>query len=355
MKVRFIQVGMGGWGRDWASFAIPRVDEVAPVAWVDASAETLALARERLGLPEDRCFPSLEQAFAAVDADAVLITASLPGHVPLAQAALEAGKHVLIEKPFAPTLAEAQQLIDTANRRGRVLMISQNYRFFPAVRAAASLVRERTMGDLGMIKIDFRRYANTAPRGNHRHYTLRQPLLMDMSIHHFDLLRLITGSEPRRVSCYAWNPPWSNFDEPAAAVADITFENGVVVSYRGSWVSPGPQTPWAGIWSMECSNGEIDWTSRGGRDLSADRVRVRAPGGGLQRVELPALKYFGRAGCLAAFAQAIVSGTEPECSGRDNLRSLALMFAMIESATRGMPIDVADLLTGATATAPLVR
>ncbi len=340
MPIRLIQVGMGGWGQNWRQNILKPSADAEVVASVDSDADMLALACKRLELPQDRCFDSLQAALGSAGADAVLITASLPAHVPVALAALAAGKHVLLEKPFAPSLAEAQQVVAAAEENGRVLMLSQNYRFFPAPRVVAGLVRERTLGAVGAVSIDFRRYANSAPIEGHRHYAIAQPLLMDMAIHHFDLLRMVLGQEPREVDCRAYNPPWSNFRDPAAAAATITFDGGTIVSYRGSWVSPGPATPWAGEWRIECERGEIAWTSREGRDTSSDRVAVRKLGKSARRVQLPDLPAIDRAGALAAFVQAIETGEQPESSGRDNLGSVAFMHAMIESANAGLAVPV---------------
>jgi predicted dehydrogenase len=313
---------------------------VALVACVDADPVSLALARRQLELPDGSCFESLAEALATADAEAVLITANLPGHVPLATEALRAGRHVLLEKPFAPSVAEARPVVELAARRDLVLMISQNYRFFPAVQVVRELVSAGSLGEVGAVSVDFRRYANAAARHGHRHYTLSHPLLADMSIHHFDLMRLVLAQEPVEITCRAWNPPWSNFDEPAAAFATIAFDGGAVVSYRGSWVSPGPQTAWAGEWRMECAGGEIAWTSRDNLGASVDRVTVRHPGKRPGRLDLPALPYIDRAGSLRAFARAVAGGGEPESSGRDNLGSLALMAAAIESAATGLPVPI---------------
>ena len=65
----------------------------------------------------DSYFTSLAAAIEAVDAEAVLVTANLPGHVPLALEALRAGKHVLLEKPFAPSLDEARKVVELAEER----------------------------------------------------------------------------------------------------------------------------------------------------------------------------------------------------------------------------------------------
>ena len=108
MTLRLVQVGMGGWGRNWATHVIPRSEDVDLVACVDVNAEALVQVQQLLNMSPEQCFPTLESALETVEADAVLITASLPAHVPAALKALDAGKHVLLEKPFAPTIAEAQ-------------------------------------------------------------------------------------------------------------------------------------------------------------------------------------------------------------------------------------------------------
>jgi predicted dehydrogenase len=158
---------------------------------------------------------------------------------------------------------------------------------------------------------------------------------MDMSIHHFDLMRFVLGQEPVSVYCHTWNPAWSNFAEPPAGVATITFDGGAVVSYAGSWVSTGAPTSWAGTWQIECAGGLVHWTSRGDGGPEADTLTLRPHGKRARRVPLPPLPYADRAGALAAFVAAVRDGAEPPASGRDNLHSLALMFAAIDSAASG--------------------
>lgn len=339
-SLRVLQVGLGPHGRNWARQVIPAITEVDLVAYVDTDPYALDLLREEAQVPAERCFESLKEAIAATQPEAVLITTALGGHVPVMRAALDAGLHVLVEKPFAPNLGAAQQLVDTAAARGLVLMVSQNYRHFPAPRAIASLVRESALGKLHEVSIDFRRYSPAGPNGRGRHHFEAQPLLVDMSIHHFDLLRLIIDREPERVYCEAWNPEWSAFVGPSVAVASIVFDGGVVVSYRGSWVTAGPLTPWAGEWRMEFEHGEVFWTSRVDDSLAQDRVMVRARGGKARTVTLHDMLRTGPSATLTEFANAIRSGHEPETSGRNNLGTIAFVAAVVESATRRAPVTI---------------
>ena len=334
MTVRLIHVGLGGWGRNWEEVALPRVPQIERVAIVDSDPAILATAQETLGLPDELCFPSLDAALGAVKADAVLATVPLAAHVPVSLAALDAGLHVLVEKPFAPSVAEAQTVVDAAEERGLTLMVSQNYRFFPAARLAQKLVQDQTLGLVGAVHLDFRFYSNQERTSGRPE--LFHPLLVDMSIHHYDLIRMVLGQEPVEVSCVDTSPHWSHRGDFSGAVATIKLADGTVVSYRGSWVSTGPRTPWSGEWRIECADGEIAWTSRNGADLTGERVTIQKTGRKrASKADLPTLPATGRAGGLTEFARAIKTGTEPESSGRANLGTLALMEATVRSAASG--------------------
>ena len=335
-----MQVGLGPHGRNWARRVVPDLKQVDLVAYVDSSPNALDVLREEAKVPAERCFESMKEAIAETRPDAMLVTTALAGHVPVVHAALEAGLHVLVEKPFAPNLGAAQELVDQASAEGLVLMVSQNYRFFPAPRALASLVLEGSLGRLFQVSIDFRRYSTAGPNGRGRHHTEEQPLLVDMSIHHFDLMRMILGREPQRIYCEAWNPEWTSFSGPSVAVASIDFGGGAIVSYRGSWVAAGPITPWAGEWRLEFEHGEVNWTNKDD-DVANDKVVVTPRGGGPRSVPLPPIEWTGPWGTLEEFADSIDEGRESETSGRNNLGTIAMMDAAVESARRREPLGVA--------------
>lgn len=330
-RLRVLQVGLGDWGRDWAWRVVPAVDEVEAVGYVDSDPAAFEVLRRRLDVDPSGCFTSLAAAVAATRPEALLVTTTLGAHEPLTRAGLEAGLHVLVEKPFTDDLTTAEALVQLAAARGRVLMVSQNYRFFPAARTAQRLVRDGSLGPLYAIGIDFRHNSASPPRPRRRHHADAQPLLIDMSVHHFDLLRMILGREPLRISCEAPPQPWSGFAGPPTAIASIVFD-GVLVGYRGSWTSSAPNTPWAGEWEMEFERGHVFWTSRGDEGVLKDRVVVRPRGGRPRTVVLPEMGRIDRTGALTEFAAAIAEGREPETSGRDNLSTLAFMLAAVESA-----------------------
>ena len=342
--MRIVQVGLGGFGRDWATHIIPQVPEVEVVATADVFEGSRALAIAAGLTPADRCYESLDEALEASDADAVLVTASLVGHVPAAVTALQSGRHVLIEKPYAPTVAEAKELNALAASLGLTVAVSQNYRFFPAVQAVREIVAERQLGDLHAVELDFRQFSGASGVPG-PHHALAEPLLVDMSIHHFDLLRYVLGREITAITCRTWDPDWSLFTGPSEGVALIESGDDLTTSYRASWVSSGVRTTWAGEWRMDFADGEVWWTSRGDgpEGWRSDEVRVRR-GRTVETLELPTVARTDRAGSLTEFVTAITEGREPEISGRDNIGSLATTYAAVEASKTRQPVQLADWL-----------
>jgi predicted dehydrogenase len=339
-RLRLVQIGMGSWGRDWMAVTFAEAG-IETVAHVDTST-TARAATIAGGAASAQVFPALAAALREVDADAALVTSVVESHVPIALEALAAGLHVLVEKPFAPSLEEAAAVVRAADSAGRTLMVSQNYRHHPAPRLAAALVGQGEIGPVRGVEVDFRRHPIRHPEWAARHQAMTQPLLADMAIHQFDLLRLVLGREPIWVEIEPIDAPWSGYRDPPAAFGMLAFEGDVAVSYRGSWISPGRQTPWAGEWRLEGGDGAIEWASR--FDHGPDRLRLRTTGGAARPVALPPVQALDRAGALAAFVEAVQTGAEPETSGRRNLPTLALTLAAIRSATERRRVAVAELL-----------
>jgi predicted dehydrogenase len=340
---KLIHVGLGGWGMDWEMTALRSIrDQAKTVAIVEAYEPAMENAKKKLKLRGNQCFATLDTALEEVEADGVLITAPMEAHIPLAIRAMEAGQHVLVEKPLGGTVAEAREGVQVAEKIGKVLQVSQNYRFYPAARKAAELVRGGALGDLGTINIDFRQWDNDAEEGTHRHYRFVHPLLFDMSIHHFDLMRMILGQDAVKVYVQQTDPHWSKYVEEASATMIVTFPDDIVVSYRGSWVSSDERTNWAGDWRMECEQGLIRWTGRQGgpHGTDGDKVSIRTRDGKEKQVKLEKMPVWGRSAGVLEFIEAVRTGAEPENSARRNLGSLAMMEAAAKSMASGQVEDV---------------
>jgi predicted dehydrogenase len=319
---------------------------VASVSVV-ASVEPNATIRGKLKHPTP-IFGDLDEALAKVACDAVLITSAHASHVPLALKALSVGKHVLIEKPFAASVGEAKQVVDLAAARGLVVMVSQNYRRFPAPEAVAGLVAR---GDLGRLKSVFVRFDVRMEYAdpNAGHYSHQEPLLEAVSIHHLDLMRFVTGCDPVAIACEKWMPPGSPYREPPAAIITAAFSDGVSVEYAGNVFSPEEKTPLSGRWAMRFEGGVCTWTSTGERDptLADEKVIISRKDGSEEEISLERPGLYGRAALLADFARA-TQGTPPprSCSlGRDNLMTLAMLEGAVLSARLNREIAIADLVS----------
>jgi predicted dehydrogenase len=150
------------------------------------------------------------------------------------------------------------------------------------------------------------------------------------------------------VSARTWNTHESPFHHAPACFATFKFESGVILSYRASFMSSGLETPWGGIWAANCASGEIVWSSRSdGQGQDDGRVAIRKLGGELVEIALEPLAHKDRAGAIAAFADAVATGTVPDLLpwGSDNIRSLAIVKACLRSgANHGEWVRPADLL-----------
>lgn len=335
-RVRLVHLGLGAWGGNWATHVLPAHPDIEVVGYVDMVAGKRADMAERLGESVAKFFETLEQALAAGPVDAVSIAVPIALHEPLARQALEAGKHVVVEKPFAVTMAEARGLVALAEQKGRILAVSQNYRYYPAPQLIANMSRHGFFGRVIGGKLDFRRNAIAERSGN---LTVPNPMLGDMAVHHYDLMRMLFGADPVEVSARSWNPPGSPYAMDPVAAMVLGFGDGVAMSYRGSWVDPGPQTAWAGEWQLDFERASVHWTARGDQPWPTrrDRVQIRRPNAPIEDVELPPFPLPDRAGVLAAFAQAIRTGVAPPDfpTGSANLGTLATIGAAIRSAANG--------------------
>lgn len=346
-KLRVIQVGVNGWGATW----VPRV--VASPLWemaalVDIDAAALAEAGETHGIDAGRRFSSLAEAAAAVEADAALVVTPVASHLPVASEAFDAGLHVLIEKPLADTMANSLELVRRAEAADRTLMVSQNYRFRRAAQVVSRIMREGWLGPLGFANITYRKELHFVTP-DQPHGFAAYEYIRDMAIHHLDQIRGLLHCEPAVVYGHSYNPSWSWFRHAPMLNAVLQLEGGGVVEYFGSWGARGRQTTFDGDWYVECEEGQIEFVN--------NRVLVRpelpwlavqmdgfTERNGWLEAEIPMDAPEDRSYVLEAFHRSLATGEAPETNGRDNLRSIALTFALADSARLDEPRAIAEYL-----------
>ena len=256
-KLRLIQVGVGGWGETWLqrTLASPMWEVVA---LVDRDPAVLSGAIAAHGLSPTMAFASVREAAKSVGADAALIVVPAAAHLAVALEAFEAGLHVLSEKPLADTMANAKRIVQASHDAGKILMVSQNYRFRRAAQVVTSVMRAGWLGRLGFATITFRKEMVFAPPPRPHEFALYN-FIRDGAIHHFDQMRGLLLCEPKKVYGHAFNPSWSWFRDAPMLNAIIELEGGGVIEYFGSWAARGRQTTFDGDWYVECERGQIEF------------------------------------------------------------------------------------------------
>ena len=250
------------------------------------------------------------------DADTEAVYVSLPNslHCEWTVRALEAGKHVLCEKPIASNLAEAEEMFDVARRTGRVLIEAFMYRCHPAIEKLIETVGSGTIGQVKLIRSHFTFNRPDAPDDVRFQPDLAGGSLMDVGCYPINLCRALVRSEPTGMHAVAHRHR-SGVDDYAAGCLDFGSE-ALAVFTCGMTVEADRTTYVGG------SEGylEIDtpWFSDGTFTLVTEKGARRET----IRVEAPMAPYALEA---EAFAATVRDGADPwisEADTRGNMRAL---------------------------------
>jgi predicted dehydrogenase len=176
--------------------------------------------------------PSHHGSYAALYADpgvdAVYIATPHPHHHADTLAALRAGKHVLVEKPFAVTLAQAQEMADVAKSTGRVLLEAFMYRVHPQSQRLEALLLANAIGSVRVIRSCFTFGLSDSPNVR-LDPALYGGALWDVGCYCINASRWIAGEEPVHVSAEAWIERKSGVDAHTAAV--LRFPSGITAHF----------------------------------------------------------------------------------------------------------------------------
>lgn len=313
-----------------------RVEIVGLVDIDPAAAEKL---RDEFGLADARTGADLETMLGSLKPDLLFDVVVPSARREVVLAGFRHGCHVLTEKPMAASLDEAHEIVAAARAAGRVHAVVQNRRFIEGVRRIRNVVESGVLGELTALHADFFIGAHF---GGFRQQMMHV-LLLDMAIHTLDAARFMSGKAPLAVYCHESNPSGSWWKHGPVANAIFEFSDGVVFTYRGSWAAEGATTSWESAWRIIGTTGTLLWDG-------ADRFEMRVVDGDtgflrpLREVAVPAApdpsQTHGHASVIAGFLDAIDTGGTPETAGSDNVKSLAMVFAAIESAGRRERVEI---------------
>jgi predicted dehydrogenase len=330
MSLKLIQVGLGAHGGGVGStYLIPSPD-FKYAGLVDLNASVLKEYSEEFGLPERMLYTDYKQAFRESDADAVFISAVSPVHYEMAKEALKHDLHVLIEKPFVLCVDQAEELVRMADVAKRSLMINQNYRYFTTVLTLKHAIQNSGLGNLQFIKAEF--LCEHDGKGYQRE--MEDYMLLEMSVHHVDMIRFLSESNIASVWGHTWNYPNSGYKGDPNVNAVYKTESGIPVFYTGSLLAPGMPMPWEGAWRFQFEKGAVYLDDLG------DGYGVYSVDGQYAKTKIQVVKPEKESihGVLNEFAASIREGRKPAVSGRDNLNTLAALIATGRSSREGREI-----------------
>ncbi|HEY0789646.1 MAG TPA: Gfo/Idh/MocA family oxidoreductase [Chthoniobacterales bacterium] len=331
-----ILAGCGLMSREWLRCAQELGIEVAALVDPFPSAAETRAKEARLTVP---IYPELGQAVAEVPAQ-ILFDCTIPAaHREVSGLGLRSGLHVLEEKPLALDLEGAEELVRLAESNGRLHVVQQNRRFNRGMRTMRQMIADGTIGEVTTVHADFFVGAHF---GGFRE-KMRHVLLTDMAIHPFDAVRYLIQANGDSVFCEEWTPANSWYEHGSSVVAIFQMA-GVRFCYRASWCSEGFRTPWDANWRVIGTHGTLLWDGEG--DVRGERVRP-VPGALLYDAESlpmnvepdPAFTR-GHFSVMKQFVNALDGGPLPETRSSDNIHSLAMVLAAVESAETGQRVVV---------------
>lgn len=338
---RAVLVGCGVMGARWATALSqsPLRERVELVALVDVDRAVADSVRRANGFANATVTTDLETALNEVQADIVFDVAVPAARKDLVLTAFRHGCDVLTEKPMAASMGDATAILAASATSGRLHAVTQNRRFKQSIRRIRQFLASGAIGELSAMHCDFFVGAHF---GGFRD-VMEHVLLLDMAIHTFDAARFMSGKDALAVYCQETNPKGSWYAQGAAANAIFEMSDGVTFNYRGSWAAEGANTSWEATWRIIGSRGTLLWDGEDGISahvVDGDEGFFRP----LRAVPIPEWSDTSvtneHTSVIEDFLDALDGRGAPESVGTDNIKSLAMVFAAIESALQRQRVSV---------------
>ena len=326
-----IGVAMVGCGAAASRIHLPglrRTGRFDVVVCASRTRDSAVRVREEWG--SGRVIDAWRDAVTAPDVDAVVVATPNAQHAEIAVAAAAAGKHVLVEKPMATSVAECDAMIAAAHESGVVLMPAHNVRFAAPFEAARRAVADGMVGEVTGARVAFGHagpqhwapdatwFFDVAASGG--------GALIDLGVHAGDLVRAVVGDDIVEVAAFLRERP-DGVEE--AAQLTMRFARGAIATLHASWVArPAPDHQLT-VFGTE-----------GTLHLDGHTPLAFRPGDGSEARAIPLPPREERTDLYAGFADAIEHGRPPPVTGADARAAVALVTTAYEAARtkRSLPL-----------------
>jgi predicted dehydrogenase len=342
--LRYMLIGTGGTGAHWCRFTLPLLAQAGKAvcaAAVDSNPEALKQAQQYLNVPAEHCFTDIHEAFDRRRADFMIIAAPTHHHEKLIELALLYDLHVLCEAPLADTFAGCCRIYFKARRaKTRKIALVTTSRFDQDKHTLEQLVRGHQYGRLGYLVGRFTTNLRKRPAWGRRHDMI-DPLLIEGAVHHFELFRALCGGDARSVYAASWNPGWADYRGDTTALVTIEMRDGTHCSYEGSVASASTISGLGNEYlRAECEQGTLE----------LDRRRIHLYRGDawedsrVASMPLAERPIWGNTWIVEQFCDWLRGGAKPANRLKEQIQTMAMVFAAVESAHTGRVVDVQELL-----------
>lgn len=224
MSINIGVIGYGYWGPNVVrNFMFAEGANITSICDVNAK----ALAKAQKSLPKIKTTVDVHEILESPDIDAVAIVTPVYTHFELARRALENGKHIFIEKPFASSVAEAETLIDLAIKKNLKIMVDHTFLFTGAVKRIKELIDEGTLGNL---------YYYDSTRVNLGLFQHDINVIWDLAPHDLSIMDYLLKEKPAAIVATGK----SHFGQKPEDIGYITvyFDDNVIAHFNVNWLSP---------------------------------------------------------------------------------------------------------------------
>jgi predicted dehydrogenase len=323
-----VLVGCGGISGAWMR-SISQFDDVEMVGLVDLKDDAVKNIQEKYDLKPKAVGDDITEVIRKSGADLVFDCTVPEAHRGVTLAALAEGCDIMGEKPMASSLPEAREMVEAAQKSGKIYAVMQNRRYLPGITAFRETVESGVLGTITEIHADF--YIGAHFSGFR--VQMDNPLLLDMAIHTFDQARFISGKDPLTVYAVDWNPSGSWYKNGASAAAIYEMTDNTVFTYRGSWCAEGMNTPWESTWRVQGEKGAVLWDGRTGikGEITVSDEGFMRKTEPVAPVPIKMDQPAGHFGAIRDFLDALKDGNTPQTICTDNIKSVAMVYGAIRS------------------------